>query len=94
MLCCLLGQEVLPIHLQLSGEVRGYAFLSNIPDTNAFLLAVEHYESSQKAQGCGMLSTQVNLSFLPYKCLILWGVVISVTCANAYQGARVFSCIG
>ena len=59
------------MHLQLSGEVRGYAFLSNIPGTNAFLLAVEHYESSKKAVGCGMLSAQVDSPLLPSDPLIL-----------------------
>jgi hypothetical protein len=45
--------------------LQGYAFLSSIPDTNTFLIAVEHYESDQKIAGCGSLSTQVCLSFFP-----------------------------
>ena len=49
--------------MQLTRPLQGYLFLTNIPDTNTFLIAVEHYESDQKIAGCGALSTQVGLSF-------------------------------
>jgi hypothetical protein len=51
--------------MQLTRPLQGYLFLTNIPDTNTFLIAVEHYESDQKIAGCGALSTQVGLSFFP-----------------------------
>ena len=60
-----LDEGKLPLSLQLSGQLYGFVYMSNIKDTTSFLLAVEHYRTLHQAQGCGMLSSQCPNAHLP-----------------------------